>query len=1145
MLGDIDYNLNPVKPQYFLCKPNRVPISKLSEVYDDSINIVLNDVDELTFSIPQFIDVHHRLVKNKNIDLIKERYLIKVVRGNSTDWFTVIELTDDIDDDKEIKTVRCYSITHELTDKRISGYSVESYQAEQVLKDILANSIWNIDYLDADFKLTYRAFEFNSTNALDAIFSIAETYNAIVTFNTDKRTVSMSKPELTGIDRGFTVDYGKLLKAIEKKTSSEEMVTRLVAIGNDGLGIQKVNPTGQSYIEDFSYFMYPFERDANKNIISSSLYMSNSLCGALVDYSELVKSKTGVFESLLDEVKRYEVDLGKLQVDLNLLEQNGKVITETVLAQQFDDKMFFEKYTHTTSSSRSFKINKNFAYAVLIKIGTTSGVSVKVDNSTVSPISNKWTLIGKKYGVESTTVTVTGSSTDVFIQVANISLDEYKGRNDEDIVNRYSLDNKEMQISVKKMEIDAKQDQIDATNKKIKELQTTLAAENNFTSEQLQELNLYVVEREFSDDKYIDEKDLYKAAWEKFRELQQPQLNVDIDIVNFYEIIEEQRNWDKLRLGDFINVKYKPTGISLTARVTGIEYDFEGNNITLTLSNAKNVNDESKRIEKFLNDSKKTNVTVDINKNKWGKAVIDTSEMSELFENFWNKVTNEINMASNEFVTIDRKGITIIDPNDPLRFLRATHGVLGLTRSGGLRYETAISPDGVIAEMVLGKIILGQRVVIGDTTGVFTIEGSTLTIQDRYSRVVAKLGLLSERPDAFGFYLNRYATASSIDTTVINQVRMTADEGFLINRIRNGVTSKIFGTSLDGDLYLRAGEDNEVLTIDSYGLGIGSESWASAPFRVNYKGECWLEALWATDAYLVNAYIENAEIQNSLFDNGHIRGSDLELRDGSGGMIKMYPQYGLWFGAENFSDAIASIAMDGTAKFKKLKVTDGNNLLLMDSDQRKIWMNNWDIIGAGAIDAQLIAANIVTAIDGFVSDLTASRLTTLTNAALGNWSNYIRIEGNTQKFITGMVDGTGTQKTLPDGRLLYWKTSAQSGEMTTDVTPWPVLVYDMREKEKMIFAFKGSGDEATPYIKMGIGDGSGSNGGLAFIDKYNGGLKISYGQSNTGSDRSIDIADLGITIKADDNGDIVIKGRNIKIEASGKVNVSGTEYVFE
>lgn len=456
-----------------------------------------------------------------------------------------------------------------------------------------------------------------------------------------------------------------------------------------------------------------------------------------------------------------------------------------------------------------------------------------------------------------------------------------------------------------------------------------------------------------------------------------------------------------------------------------------------------------------------------------------------------------------------------------------------------LRMDVGFNCELVIAEMVLGKIILGQRVVIGDTIGVFTIEGSRLMIDDRCGRQVVKLGLLQENPDKFGLFINRYRSPNNCtDTTILNRTSVTADEGFVLERNRNGIFQKTFYTSSDGDLYMignfQAGEGEQIFKITHTGLQLGGSDWATAPLHADMYGNVWMNKLFA----------DSAEIKNSLFKDGHIRGSDLELRDNKGGMIKMYPEYGLWFGAENFADAIASIAMDGTAKFKKLIVTDGNNLLLMDSDQRKIFMNNWDIIGAGAIDAQLLAASIVTAIDGFISNITADRLSTLTNAALNGWSNFIRIEGNTVKFITGKINGTGNQKTLPDGRPLYWVNSSQSGQMTTDVTAWPVMIYPMEDKEKMIFGFKGDGDAATPYIKMGIGDGGVGNSAIALIDKYQGGVKISYGAANTASERSIDLADAGITIKADGMGEVTINARNINIVATGKINISGTEYAF-
>ncbi|PYE51653.1 phage tail protein [Paenibacillus barcinonensis] len=1135
MLGEIDRNRKPIKPQYFLAKPNREIISKLSEIFNDNMNVKLNDVSELSFSLPYFIDKHHKLKPNKNVELIKERYLIKVVTGVNIEWFIVNDISDNLDD-SDIMNVKCYSLVRELSDKLIKSYEVVSYGADKVIQDMLrmGNTIWNIDYIDADFKASYRSFEFPSSTVLEAIYSIAEVYNAIVTFDTDTRTLSMTKPELTGINMGLTVSYGKLMKSMGRNRSSEEMVTRLSASGKDGLGIQKVNPTGQNYIENYGYWIYPFKRDANKTVISSSHWMSDSLCHALLDYEALVESKTGLFKQYLEELEGYETQLNQLKIDLNKLQQDEKVVQEVTLAQQFGDKMFFEKYSHSGSTSRTFKLNKGYNYAAMIKVDSSSGVTVALNGSVKPVTSGRWTMLGKLNNLETTTITVNGSSTGVFMQVATISIEEYQmAGNDVAIVERYSLDNKENQINLKQIEVSNKLNQITDVQNRTKALQVLLDSENNFTSEQLYELNPYMINKDFSDDVYIDEQDLYDAAMEKFKELQVPQLAVEIDIVNFLEIIEEQRNWKKLNLGDFVNVKYEPLGIELTARISEISYDFGGSSIKLTLSNAKNVNDESTRLEKYLKDTKNTNVVVSNGRPDWTKAVVDTSEMSRLFDNFWNKITNEINMASNEFVELSRTGLTIYDPDDPLRFLRGTHGTLALTRSGGLKYETAISADGVIAEMVLGKIILGSRVVIQDDSGVFTIEGSKLMIDDRCGRPVLRLGLTSEQPDVFGLHVNRYASNNCNDRTITNISGMDNSRGFYIDKIRNGVTSNVLGLSLDGNFRLRVGDDNEVIVINEFGLGIGSEIWQNSPFRVNYLGECWLESLWA----------ENAYITNSKFENGELNGNKLTLRDG-GNLMKLWPREGFWAGseAEGADDPMLApmwIKMDGTAIFKKLVVTDKNNTLLIDSEKKYIDFGGFDAIGIGALDAELIAANMLTAQDGIISNLTAGKLSTLTNAAIQGWSDYVRIEGNSVKWITGRVTGAGSQKQLSDGRKLYWTTSEQMGLMTVEETAWPVMVYNMEEKIKRETTFEGSGDAAQPVEKIGTGDGGADDRAKMVNTKYNGGYKQEYKASNTARLRSIDLRDDGISLKSE-GGEVNITMDSFNVLAAKTVKI-GTE----
>ncbi|KZE65173.1 hypothetical protein AV545_04415 [Paenibacillus jamilae] len=1149
MLGEIDYNLKPVQPQYFLCRPDRTIISKISEAFNDKISTTWHDISELELSIPFYIDVNHRLVPNKNIGLIRERYLIKVVSGNNVDWYYIKSIEDSSSDESDIRTLNCISTAGLLVGFAIRGLTVESYHAEQILNEILAPTTWKIDYIDADFKLTYRAFDFSSTNVLDAILTVGETYNAITIFNTDKNTISLQKPELTGTNKGLTFSWNKYLKSMTRHSTSEPIVTRLKGFGQDDMTFEKVNPTGQNYVESFQYFMYPFERDANRNVIRHSDYMSDSLCHALLDFEALIESKKTEFNAYLKEQQGYEKQLALLEVDMDKLVKNEVVVADTKISQQFDLKMFFEKYEHSGSSSRSFKLSSDFGYAVMIKVDDTTGVTVSLDGSNKAVSSNQWRLLGKVRYQDHVNVSISGGNTGVYIQVCNISIDEYDSGTDSKIIERYSLDNKEMQIKQKQAEIDAVKANLTTVSNKISNLRGTFAYDKNFTHEQMMELSeSYIITQDYSDSKYIDEQDLYDETMKKFKELLRPQLSMEIDIVNFLEIIEAQYDWKKMNLGDFVNIKYEPTGVDVTARIIKIEYDYEQSNISLTISNVKDVSRMGNEFDKLFQDVRTHGVTLDLNKFKYDKAVFDSSEMNKLFENVWNREKERLEMAINETVTIDHTGITITDDKDSMRYLKLTHGVLGLTRSNGNKWETAISADGVIAEMVLGKLILGERVVIGDTTGVFTIEGSKLTIQDRCKREVVKLGLLEENPDKFGLRFNHYSSTDCGNTNVINHVGIDSDSGFFIDQ-KNGTTyKKTLWTSLDGllnaqnlrisdsiiaDGSIRIGKGKYVFSADMQGIYLGSEQFSSSPFRVSPDGVMYAKG--------------------GVFQDG-------QLIVGSGNRVVLIDNTGIHVGGVDDS-APAIINIDGSAKFKNLKLTDPNGRFLLDTATRDLDMDGWNILGAGRVDAKLIAANMVTSDSGFISALVAGKLSTLTNAALSDWSNYIRIEGNTAKWITGKVKGAGKQKTLDDGKPLYWKNSTQSGQMTTDETEWPVLEYEMDEKAKMEGGFEGSGDSSTPFWRMGIGDGGSGGSGIGWIKKPNGSFDFIYNASNSAKERSVKLKDDGIYVNSDsaklifmgkqidiigDQGDIKISNgkASIVLSADGKITFNGTRYDF-
>lgn len=139
---------------------------------------------------------------------------------------------------------------------------------------------------------------------------------------------------------------------MEDTIDIDEVVTRLNITGKDGIVINSVNPTGQSYLDDFSYFLYPFKRDKNRNVITHSDYMDDDLCHAILDYNELVNKEGSSFHLLLNQ---------KRDLETQKTTQENKLFTlENIELQQILDKITVAKKPVTTQKILLNKEMQNY-----------------------------------------------------------------------------------------------------------------------------------------------------------------------------------------------------------------------------------------------------------------------------------------------------------------------------------------------------------------------------------------------------------------------------------------------------------------------------------------------------------------------------------------------------------------------------------------------------------------------------------------------------------------------------------------------------------------------------------------------------------------------------------------------------------------
>ncbi|MGM7720484.1 phage tail spike protein [Metabacillus sp. Hm71] len=263
-LRKAELSIKPSEMKIQLAKPSGTQIGiKIKNIVDfsnPSLKLSLGTLNEISFTIPYKVERNHILVDNEIVNIIRNRYLLKVKWSNVTEWFIINELSDSVDGSSEGLTVHAFSLGHELADKLISQLSNDTPVTPQtILTDALSSTNWSIGTIDERIVNKHRSFDVSETTVLDFLSTIADTYGVILVFDSENRKISLVHPDNYKINRGIRISDGQYLQSLTRTSNSDDMTTRLTVSGEDGLGINSVNPTGAGYIESFAYFMYPFK----------------------------------------------------------------------------------------------------------------------------------------------------------------------------------------------------------------------------------------------------------------------------------------------------------------------------------------------------------------------------------------------------------------------------------------------------------------------------------------------------------------------------------------------------------------------------------------------------------------------------------------------------------------------------------------------------------------------------------------------------------------------------------------------------------------------------------------------------------------------------------------------------------------------
>lgn len=335
---DFDKDDEYFKYKIQLCKPNKRVVANISELTDLRMTVSLSDIYELSFNVPYLIQRNHSLIENPLIEKLKLGYFVKVNFKNKNEYFVITNDSKSLNNDGESISYNLRSIAYKLSNYDVYEYKTVAKNLSQTVGELLetTGSTWSLGFVNADFDLIFRSVDIQTSNVLESIIEIAKTFAAVPLFDTDNKVVNFQLIDSTGINRGLKAKEGTFLESYNIDTTLDEIVTRLKCYGKEGLEFRTLTPNGSNFIQDFSYFLYPFEYDSEYNVTRSSNYMSDELAIALVRFSDLIEARTPRFNALvIDRTSKintrvgHEQNLANLNTERKTIENELDVINLT------------------------------------------------------------------------------------------------------------------------------------------------------------------------------------------------------------------------------------------------------------------------------------------------------------------------------------------------------------------------------------------------------------------------------------------------------------------------------------------------------------------------------------------------------------------------------------------------------------------------------------------------------------------------------------------------------------------------------------------------------------------------------------------------------------------------------------------------
>jgi hypothetical protein len=606
---------------------------------------------------------------------------------------------------------------------------------------ILYDTGFSIGVIHPEIAEKFRSnIELKNITGYQAIKNLAESFDAIVVYDSINKTVSFypDKNEEVFVNNGLIITKQNYLKSITNDINATKVITKAYAAGKDNVGIELINPTGGAAWEDYSYFLDTYYVKFDKNNLlaftqnsETGITFTSFPVGTLARWIEAAEaSKLAQWQYARDYF--HAILLGDLVSSISAY--NTRYYNFYKLRDETLSKFVKEETRYYELKASEYKYKYIYEYYIKLNKNTPTTESPQLE------IDYK-----KKYD------DAVDASAEALKEINKLHYNLFNTRIDGTIAANGDSDFSELDTIAQ-----------NSFASKISEIQSFL--DKAKWQINLEKLKVFEKDSVMTDSKIDNQFDLLEALETFVKENCVPVVTLQIDVVDFLASYQSKVDWDKVKIGDIVNIYYPDFNIDTSAQIREISIDFQSNSLQFVISTyrqysqlplsyiAKQIrntydNNTNKLLYSHDNDSYSNDVVEKINeqveekgfeasttKITFGARALSGETSSEISED--GIVSNVIGVDPllEVFIYSQEKTLTIADGTLTAKNIVKVNDVLQYTS------EVEVSGDnGFVIRKIQNNGVVIPQVYI-DTNGNAVFAGTLEVGSSAYNQVVALAG---------------------------------------------------------------------------------------------------------------------------------------------------------------------------------------------------------------------------------------------------------------------------------------------------------------------------------------------------------------------------------------------------------------------